>query len=221
LRSRLAATVVLALAVVLTGCGATDDDWAAPRVAPSPIGALGNGFVDPQATPTPEATISPKPGSWDDVHPSPGYRVVLLTAGDDPQTKTLTDAVTSWAAAEKVSLKTVHAEDATNHIDRITDALALKPDLVVAAGNSLIDPLALVTANHLDQQFLVVGAELAEPTHNVTAADWTGASFRGEGLGMSSNFNPASFTPERAGAAIRAGVASVLHGLTGIVVWIS
>ncbi|GAB3834723.1 hypothetical protein [Kribbella italica] len=218
MRSRLAAAIVLA--VVLTSCG-TNDDWAAPRVAPSPIGALGNGFVDPRATPTPEATISPRPGSWDGVHPSEGYRVVLLTAGDDPQTKTLNDAVTSWAAAEKVSLKTVRADDATNHIDRITDALALKPDLVVAAGNSLIDPLALVTANHLDQQFLVVGAELAEPTHNVTAADWTGAAFRGEGLGMSSDYDPATFTPERAGAAIRAGVASVLHGFTGIVVWIN
>jgi hypothetical protein len=220
LRPRLAATTVLALAVALTGCGADDDDWAGPRVAPSPVGALGNGFVDPKAPPTPEATVTPKPGSWDGVHPSKGYRVVLLSAGGDAQTKTLTDAVTSWAKAEKVSLKTITADDPAHRIDRITDALALKPDLIVAAGNSLIDPLALVTANHLDQQFLVVGAELAEPTHNVTAADWTGASYRGEGLGMSSNYDPASFTPERAGAAIRAGVASVLHGLTGIVVWI-
>ena len=78
----------------------------------------------------------------------------------------------------------------------------------------------MVTANHLDQQFLVVGAELAEPTHNVTAADWTGASFRGEGLGTSSTYDPASFTPERARDAVRAGVAAVLSGLTGIVIWL-
>ncbi|ONI72213.1 hypothetical protein BWI15_19295 [Kribbella sp. ALI-6-A] len=219
MRPRLAATIVLALTVALTGCGA-NDDWAGPRVAPSPVGALGNGFVDPKAPPTPEATVTPKPGSWDGVHPSKGYRVVLLSAGGDAQTKTLTDAVTSWAKAEKVDLKTITADDPAHRIDRITDALGLRPDLIVAAGNSLIDPLALVTANHLDQQFLVVGAELAEPTHNVTAADWTGAAYRGEGLGMSSTYDPASFTPERAGAAIRAGVASVLHGLTGIVVWI-
>jgi hypothetical protein len=75
--------------------------------------------------------------------------------------------------------------------------------------------------NPLDQQFLIVGAELAEPTGNVTAADWTGASFRGEGLGVPSTYDPASFTPERAGRAIRAGVAAVLNHLTGIVVWIS
>lgn len=218
MRSRLAAAIVLA--VVLTSCG-TNDDWAAPRVAPTPVGALGNGFVDPKAPPTPEATVSPRPGSWDGVHPSKGYRVVLLTAGDDPQTKTLTDAVDAWAQAEQVSLKTVRDDDPVKHIDAMDQALALKSDLIIVAGNSLIDPLALFSANHLDQQFLVIGAEVAEPTHNVTAADWTGASFRGEGLGMSSDYDPATFTPERAGAAIRAGVAGVLHGLTGIVVWIS
>ena len=95
------------------------------------------------------------------------------------------------------------------------------PDLIVSAGNDLVDPLALVTPNHLDQQFLVVGAELAEPTHNVTAVDWTGASFRGEGLGMSSTYDP-QLVHRRAlrGAPIRAGVAAVLNDLTGIVVWL-
>ena len=94
----------------------------------------------------------------------------------------------------------------------------LAPDLVICAGNDLVDPLALVTANHLDQQFLVLGAELAEPTYNVTAADWPGAAFRGEGLGMPSAYDPATFTPERAARAVRAGVAAVLNGLTGIVI---
>ena len=89
------------------------------------------------------------------------------------------------------------------------------------AGNELVDPLALVTANHLERQFLVVGAELAEPTVNVTAADWTGASFRGEGLGMPDAYNPASFTRERTGRAVRAGVAAVLNGITGIVIRLS
>ena len=65
-----------------------------------------------------------------------------------------------------------------------------------------------------------MGAELAEPTGNVTAVDWTGASFRGEGLGASSAYDPASFTAERCAAAIRAGVAAVLNDLTGIVIWL-
>nr|WP_203589670.1 BMP family ABC transporter substrate-binding protein [Streptomyces sp. SID13031] len=214
-----AAGTAAAIAVLACGCTSADD-WSQPRAAgPTPVGALGAGFV-PSAKPSPEATITPRPGSWDDVHPSKGYRVVLLTAGDDAQTKTLVTAVQDWAKQKHVSLKTVQASASDDYIARIGEAMDLHPDLIVAAGNNLVDPLAMVTPNHLDQQFLVVGAELAEPTGNVTAADWTGASFRGEGLGASSSYDPATFTPSRAAAAIRAGVASVLTGLTGIVLWL-
>ncbi|MFD4193706.1 type 1 periplasmic-binding domain-containing protein [Amycolatopsis thermoflava] len=210
-----AAGAIAAIAVLLSGCGPADD-WSGPRAAPGAVGTLAPGFVT--APPTPEATITPSPGSWDGVHPAPGYRVVLLTAGDDAPTKTLADAVTAWAEAEDVSLKTVTATGPDDYVPGIGRAMDLKPDLIIAAGNGLVDPLALVTANHLDQQFLVLGAELAEPTENVTAANWPGASFRGEGLDMSSSYDAASFTPARAAAAVRAGVASVLNHLTGIVV---
>jgi hypothetical protein len=220
-RPRLAGTLAatVAIAVLLTGCNSADD-WSRPHAKPSSVGNLGPGFVDPTATPTPESTISPSPGSWDGVHPSKDYRVVLLTAGDDPQTKVLVTAVTEWAEEEHVSLRTVTATEPDQFIPRISTAIGLAPDLIISAGNELVDPLAMVTPHHLDQQFLVVGAELAEPTANVTAADWTGASFRGEGLGMSSTYDPGSFTPERAAAAVRGGVASVLNGLTGIVIWL-
>jgi hypothetical protein len=215
--STLAAAV--AAAVLVSGCS-SGDDWSRPHANPTAVGTLGPGFYDPAAPPAPEATITPQPGSWDGVHPSKGYRVVLLTAGEDPQTKTLVSAVTAWAEEEHVSLKTVTATEPDQFIPRISRAIDLAPDLIISAGNDLVDPLALVTANHLNQRFLVVGAELAEPTANVTATDWTGASFRGEGLGMSSTYDPATFTPERARRAVRAGVAAVLNDLTGIVIWL-
>lgn len=220
-RLRLAGTLAAAAAtaVLVAGCGSADD-WSRPHVEPTPVGGLGAGFVDPARPPAPEATISPSAGSWDAVHPSKGYRVVLLTTGNDPQTKVLVTAVTEWADAEHVSLKTITATEHSQFIPRITEAMELAPDLVISAGNDLIDPLAMVTPNHLDQQFLVVGAELAEPTANVTAADWTGAAFRGEGLGMSSTYDPESFTAARCAAAVRAGTAAVLSGWTGIVVWV-
>jgi hypothetical protein len=207
-------------AVLAGGCG-SGDDWSRPHAKPTAVGTLGPGYVDRAAPPAPEATITPRPGSWDTVHPSKGYRVVLLTAGKDAQTRTLVDAVTEWAGKEHVSLRTVTATKPGEFIARISSAIELAPDLIICAGNDLIDPLAMVTPNHLGQRFLVVGAELAEPTANVTAADWTGASFRGEGLGMSSTYDPATFTPERAGRAVRAGVAAVLNGLTGIVIWLN
>jgi hypothetical protein len=208
---------LLLTAVLLGGCG-SGDDWSAPHPKPAAVGTLGPGFIDRSAPPAPEATIRPRPGSWDAVHPSEGYRVVLLTAGQDAPTKTLVTAITNWAEQEDVSLKTVTATDSSHYIARIRQAMDLEPDLIISAGNHLVDPLALVTANHLDQQFLVVGAELAEPTENVTAADWTGAAFRGEGLGMPSAYDPATFTHERIGRAVRAGVAAVLNDITGIVI---
>jgi hypothetical protein len=216
-RRSLACSLLL-VAALSAGCG-SGDDWSAPHPKPVAVGRLGAGFYDPKAPPAPEAMITPRPGSWDAVHPSKGYRVVLLSSGDGAPTRTLVEAVKSWAGDEHVSLKTVVA--GADPIPGISKALSLRPDLIVSAGDRLVDPLAIVTANHLNQQFLVVGAELAEPTANVTAADWTGAGYRGEGLGMPSAYDASSFTPERAGKAIRAGVAAVLNGLTGIVLRIT
>jgi hypothetical protein len=207
----------VAVTVLAGGCG-SGDDWSAPHAKPTAVGTLGPGFVDPAKPPTPESTLIPRPGSWDGVHPSKDYRVVLLSAGKDAPTRTLVGAVTQWAEQEHVSLKTVTATDSDQFVPSISKAMALSPDLIISAGNDLVDPLALVTPNHLDQQFLVIGAEVAEPTENVTAADWTGAAFRGEGLGMPSAYDPATFTGERVGRAIRAGVAAVLNDLTGIVI---
>lgn len=140
--------------------------------------------------------------------------------GDDPQTTTLVAAIEEWAADDGVDLSRIEVANHDEIIDKVTQAIDLGADVVISAGNGLVDALALITAAHLQQNFLVVGAELAEPTHNVTAADWAGASFRGEGLGASSTYDPASFTPERAARAIRAGAAAVLSNHTGIVVWL-
>lgn len=144
---------------------------------------------------------------------------MLLVKGEDKPTETLRRAVLGWAEEEGVSLMTMVADaaDPTTSIDK---AVELRADLIICVGNELVDPLATATPHFLDQQFLVIGAELAEPTSNVTSADWDGASFRGQGLEMSSPYDPTTFTPERAARAVRAGVAAVLHGLTGIVIWL-
>ncbi|GAA0452440.1 hypothetical protein Ade02nite_00380 [Paractinoplanes deccanensis] len=215
---RLFRALVAAALLTVAGCG-TGSDWSQPHPTPTPVGSLGAGFTDPASPPTPEGTVTPSPGSWDDVHPSAGYRVVLLHAGTDAPTKALIKGVRDWARAEDVDLREVTADE-HDPVPGIVKAMDQHPDLVVSAGNALVDALAVVTASHLDRQFLVVGAELAEPTQNVTAVDWSGASFRGEGLGMSSAYDESSFTEARCAAAIRAGVAAVLNNLTGIVVWL-
>ncbi|MGW0668370.1 hypothetical protein [Streptomyces sp. NPDC002746] len=211
------AAVLVVTAALLAGC-ASGDDWSQRRPSPSAVGALGAGFTGPGRSPAPESTITPSPGSWSGVRPSPGFRVVLLGAGEDRPAKTLAKAVKEWAKDTDVDLRTVTASGAADLLPAVTRALEMHPDLVVSAGNDLIDPLTTVSPSHLAQEFLVVGAELAEPTQNVTAVDWPGASFRGEGLGTSSAYDPASFTDARCAAAVRAGAAAVLTGHTGIVV---
>ncbi|MFD5575140.1 type 1 periplasmic-binding domain-containing protein [Streptomyces cadmiisoli] len=219
LRSVAALAAAAALAVPLAACG-SGDDWSRPHPRPFAVGTAGPGFVDPADPPAPESTATPRPGSWSDLHPSKDYRVVLVASGEDRPGKNLVAAVRQWAEDEDVDLREVIAEQPSEAVPSITEALDMRPDLIVGAGNDLIDALAAVTPSHLSQQFLVVGAELAEPTENVTAVDWSGASFRGEGLGMSSTYDPASFTAARCAAAVRAGVAAVLTGVTGIVLWL-
>lgn len=235
----LAAAAVLAagavaLAACSTGAGGTAGGPGAGSSAGRPgagasaastsAGALGAGFADPDEPPAPEATIHPEPGSWSGVHPPEGYEVVLLAdAGDtteDAPTRTLVRAVESWAADEHVDVTRVTAADPDDRIGAVLRAVDARPDLVISVGDHMVDPLAAVSPSALHQQFLVVGAEIAEPTSNVTAADWTGAGFRGEGLGASSHHDPSTFTEDRAGRALRAGAAAVLHDLRGIVVWV-
>lgn len=218
---RIAAAVsaASALAVLLSGC-ASADDWSAPRDELRPVGSLAPGFTDAAEPPAPGATIAPNAQTWQSVHPPHGYRVVLLTAGDDASTQTVADAVTDWAAADGVSLKTVTVTRPDRAIDGVIDAMELEPDLIITAGAGLVDPLALVTASHLERQFLIVGAQLPEPTVNVTATVWQGASSRGSEVADAATSNvPDAVTPERAATALRAGVASVLNDITGIVVW--
>jgi hypothetical protein len=164
--------------------------------------------------------MTPSPGSGDAATPPSGYHVVLLTTEQDATARTLSSAVEDWARDAHVDLTRVVADDPMNYVPAIQRAIHLDRDLIVTVGNGLVDPLALVTASWLDQQFLVLGAELAEPTANVTAADWKGASYRGEGLGTSSTYDAGSFTSERAGRAVRAGVAAVVSGYSGYVVWL-
>ena len=218
---RVAAVIAATTLAILFSGWASSGNSSGLGAKRRPIGTLGPGFIDPAAPPPPEGMIRPKRGSWDAVHPPRGYRVVLLTAGDDHPTTTLVTAVEQWASAEHVSIQTVAVREPDAVVDGIVEAMGLRPDMVICAGNALVDGLALVTASHLDQQFLVVGAQLPEPTVNVTAAVWQGASSRGrEVRNTASSFDPDAFTPEHAGAAIRAGVASVLSDFTGIVIWV-
>jgi hypothetical protein len=212
----------VAATLLLTACATSPTPHSTLSPTPSPTpSTLGAGFYDPAAPPAPEDTITPAPNSWGGAHPPAGYGAILLTyAHEDAQSDTLVKAVRSWAADEGVTLNSVVATSPADLLPSVDRAIARKSDLIISVGNSLVDPLAAVSPSYLHQNFLVVGAEIAEPTYNVTAADWTGAGYRGEGLGTPTQYDPKTFTEERAGRAVRAGVASIVNNLTGIVIWI-
>jgi hypothetical protein len=189
-----------------------------PVQASPGTGTLGPGFVTPTAPPPPGGTMSPSPGSWSGVHVPAGYTAVLLSTDDSEPARNLAAAVKTWAERNHVALTSVPAHDPAGYVTAIQRAIDLHPDLVISAGDPLADPLALVTSAWLDQKFLLLGAELAEPTANVTAATWKGTSARGGGSANAESYDASTFTQERGGRALEAGVAAVLRGYSGYVV---
>ncbi|MCS5720153.1 hypothetical protein N1027_18635 [Herbiconiux sp. CPCC 205763] len=77
---------------------------------------------------------------------------MLITAGSDAPTATLVEAVTAWADREGVDLERMPAADDDEVEDRIDEAVATAPDLVLGAGPGVIDVFSLLTGQHLAQQ---------------------------------------------------------------------
>lgn len=198
-----AALIAAAVAgMLLTGCAG-----ASPEVSASTAGSIG--------AVAPEGTMTPTPGSG--ATPPTGYDVVAIADEADPVAAGLVSAAEQWAGRVGAHLVTTDATGEDEVYAAVTAAVAEHPDLVVGAGAGVVDQLAMLTSQVLDQQFLVLGAQLSEPTENVTAVVWPGAAFRGSGLGASDEGTATSVTAERATEAVEAGVASVLEGRTGIV----
>ncbi|MEO3856660.1 hypothetical protein [Acrocarpospora sp. B8E8] len=140
-----------------------------------------------------------------------------------------------WDSVEPRSVAEVPAGEERLRLTRVLTALdaaelAERVDPATVNGTSTVFPGWIVTLSRsawsqtpIPTDFLSLGSRSSWPVSvvkHVTAADWSGASFRGEEFGMSSTYDPGSFTPERCAAAIRAGVAAVLNDLTGIVIWL-
>jgi hypothetical protein len=226
---------MLAVLAVATVWGVLQSRAAEPEVpagaaVPLAEGSLAPGFHAPDLrTYYSGQVIEPEPETWTDVRPSSQYRVLVLADGQnattprDPQVAILVGAVERWAREEeRIELTVQYLSDPHAYIDEIDrSAIAGAADLIVTAGNALVDPVAVVSANYAGehpQQFLVLGAEVAEPTHNIAASDWQGSAYLGEGVTESDYYHPDAVTAPRAYAALRAGTAAVLSGYTGVIV---
>lgn len=191
--------LALAAALVLTGCASTPE-----AVEQVPVTAPG-------------ATLSPAGDDSEDAVPQ-GLRIVAITTG--AVAVPVSTAMADWARATDSVVQQIPS--AADRVDAdLLAALDEAPDLIVAAGAEVVDLIAFQSPQYLDQPFLLVGGQLAEPTANVTAVIWPGADFRGAGGDDLAGLDPATFTTERITQALDAGTRTVLDGSDGYVLDLS
>ncbi|ONI64054.1 hypothetical protein ALI44B_05590 [Leifsonia sp. ALI-44-B] len=173
-------------------------------------------IADTSATrPSPGATLPPvaaPPASTDRL----ASFTVRIVAADDALSASGTAAAIAFAeqngADVEASVSAAGDDDAfAAHLE---EAVAAAPSVILTVGPNAIDLVDSASANNLGQLFLLVGAQLPEPTANVTAAVWPGADSRGT-VSMAET-SPEAFTAH-VDAGLEAGFAAILADETGYV----
>ncbi|RWZ68162.1 hypothetical protein ELQ92_02695 [Labedella populi] len=197
-RNAAALTVTAVLAVALTGC--VSDGSAPPPVAPSSAS---------EVVPVPGRTIPAVPPAVPDLR---GYRIAVVVPDDSSASDTLLSSARAFASTSGAELVEFAAD--TEGDDPVGDAFAAAigadADVVVGLGEGVIGVFDFETGKILDQEVLVIGGQLAEPTGNVTAVIWPGATAR-------EPTDDESVTVARGIDALSAGIMSIRDGVTGVV----
>jgi hypothetical protein len=198
--------MLVAGVALLSGCSVSEEG-AAPR----PTDAAH------EIVPEPGRTIEATPPA--SVSGLGGYRIAAIVPDTSATSVALLSAARAVASASGASLREFPVdEEGADPVGAALDrALDARPDLVVGLGDGVVDVFSFESAQLLDQQFLVVGAQLAEPTGNVTAVVWDGATSRGSAAGSDGELSAASVTEGRGADAFEAGLASIQDGTTGVV----
>lgn len=167
--------------------------------------------------PAPGRTIAATPS--EDVEALAGYRIAVVTRDGSASSTALLAAARRFAQERNAELLEFPADapDIDEVDAALNRALAADPDLVVGIGAGVVDLFSFETAQLLERQFLVVGAQLAEPTDNVTAVIWDGATSRGSAAAADGTLDESAITQQRGVDALAVGVASITAGVTGVV----
>ena len=230
-----AVTVSVAVALVvagLTGCSSASTTPASTHLGSTNTNTSSTGTGS--ASTSTDSTSSTGIASTPPQVPAPGSTVAatsITTLDGIPAGLTLTiiapditgDAAadTTSAVAELQGFAELHGAasirilpaDATAPTDSdalLQDALADQPDVIVVLGEAILTALDSATASNLNQQFVLLGAQLPEPTSNVTAVVWPGADTR-----LADGISP-EIAP-RTSEALEAGLTAVAAEKTGLV----
>ncbi|WP_200330464.1 hypothetical protein [Leucobacter sp. L43] len=147
------------------------------------------------------------------------WQVTVITTGDAPSV-VVTDAMQRFASEHRFGAEVIVTDDPRTALAQVLDGAAdsQSPDLIIGVGPATAGAFDLLSAASLDQQFLMLGTQLAEPTDNVTAAVWPGAEDRAVFADRPPAF---SARAAEADAAIRAGITAAATGWSGYVFAVS
>jgi hypothetical protein len=186
-----------------------------PEAGVGPTANPGSGPAAASELPVPGSTLAASSIDAPDGIPADQRISVLAVESTSEGTADMTAALEEVRdfAREHDAILTV-ADIGEGPVDAdalLQSALPDEADVVVILGGSLASALDRVSAANLGQQFLILGAQLPEPTENVTAVVWPGADTRG---GDGAEPALAARTPE----ALEVGLSAVAGRTTGIVV---
>ncbi|HEY0187574.1 MAG TPA: hypothetical protein VGC67_08820 [Cellulomonas sp.] len=229
MRHPVCCAAALLLASVLGGCAASSSapTATASTAAASTAGTAGTtgSTVSADASSSaaaPSMAVSAAPGATvapSDVTGSADLAglsiMVLAPTSTDPATAAEIDTVVA-VLRDAASAGGAELTVATDDLAAATDgALASGADVIVGVGPDTVSTLDLVAAANLDRSFLVLGAQLAEPTENVVAVVWPGADARVEYADEEPGFAGAS---TYAAEAVARGFAALQADADGYVV---
>ncbi|MBI9116149.1 hypothetical protein, partial [Sanguibacter suaedae] len=218
-RPRVLAALLTTLTVLgaLAGCAPDGGSSSTPTsTSPASAGPGATSSAGPSTdTPAPGSTVAPLPGG----ELPPGLTLAVVVPSSTADTAAAVTEVEAFAAAHDASVSVIAPDAASSRgegslLDPETllgDAVAEGTDVVVVIGGDLLAALDRVSASTLDQQFVVIGAQLPEPTANVTAVVWPGADSR-------DGSSPEAEVAPRVGEALAAGLAAVVAEATGYVI---
>lgn len=207
----LALATALVASAALAGCAPASAGADRGPAAPPSSAAY-------EIVPEPGRTIAATPPPGGGPQPSlTGYRIAVVVPADPAAADALLEGTRGFAGRTGAEVVEFVAS-APGGIDAaFGGALDAGADLVVGLGEPTVDVFSFETALWPGQQFLLVGAQLPEPTENVTAVIWEGATSRGSAASADGPLDDSAITAARAADALAVGVDSVRARTTGVV----